>query len=260
MSKDLFVPRTVLLLACLAIILPQAAIAEAPAAPWQAHKTMDVVLFHGGLLFGQVLNPQGQPKAGAVVLIRQRHRDVTQVRTDDQGRFAVRGLSGGVYELVTADTSRQIRAWSKTTSPPAASQVALLIVTGTTVRGQIDTLSDTYPAESIDGTYTNDAGGETIFGDTDPTTYVGGNEPLYPEMVDAAYAEEAETTDVTDNFNGNVQADNRRGFTRVAPRNSGPRFLGVRPWVWGGIAAGIVIPVVLNDSSYNGVPDVPPAS
>ena len=256
MSKDLFVPRTVLLLGCLGMILPQVVLAEAPAAHWQAHKTMDIVLFHGGLLLGQVVNPQGHPKADAVVFIRQRDREVTQVRTDDQGRFAVRGLSGGAYELVTADTSRQIRAWSKITPPPAASQVALLIVAGTTVRGQIDALSDTYPAGPIDGTYpdvgaTDYADDEVIFGDTHPTTYVGGDEPLYPETDESAYVRGAETTDAATNYYGNEHGHHHHRHTRGAGHNGGLRILGVRPLVWGSIAAVIAIPLALdgNDAS-----------
>ena len=243
MSKDLFVPRTALLLACLGMVFPQVAIAGAPGAPWQAHKTIDVILFQGGQLWGQVVNPQGHPKAGAMVFIRQHDRDVTQVRTDDLGRFSVKGLSGGAYELVTADTSRQIRAWTQAASPPAAAQVALLIVAGTTVRGQIDALPDTYPSETINGTYTNYAGDEAIYGDAIPSTY----EPLYPELDEAAFVE---TKDVTNSSYGNA-GYNQPVRTHVPHRHTGPRFLGVRPWVWGSVAAVIAIPIALdnNDAS-----------
>ena len=133
----------------------------------------------------------------------------------------------------------------------------MLIVAGTTVRGQIDAVSDPYPAptESIDA-YTNYAGGESVFDGMVPTNYVGGNEPRNPQMVEAAYQEGAETTDVTDNFLG---GGNQRGFTPVSRRSSGPRFLGVRPAGWLFVAAGIGLPAALsNNDDYHY--DLPPAS
>lgn len=173
MSKDLFVPRSMLLLACFGMILPQTVLADAPIATLRREETtMDVALLKDGVLLGQVMNRQGQPREGSVVSIRQHGRQLIRIRTDDLGRFAVKGLRGGTYELLTAGTSRQIRAWSKDAAPPAASQIALL-VDGVIVRGQNAMLS--------------------------------------------------------------------------SGRNGGLGILGVRPWVWAGIAAVFAIPLALDD-------------
>ncbi len=133
MTKNLIVPRSLMLVAVLGMVMPRATLAEAPAT--QPTKTMDVALQNGGLLLGQLVNRQGQPKAGVVVSLRQKGTELARMQTDDLGRFAAKGLRGGAYQLVTADGVRQVRVWSQATAPPTAVRGALL-VEGKTVRGQ----------------------------------------------------------------------------------------------------------------------------
>jgi len=88
----------------------------------------DVVLFPGGTLLGRVeritarrILPDCAPVSIAV------YRAGTLVATatvDSQGRFLLRGLSGGFYQLVAQAgrtcTRRLVRAWTAEAAPPVA--------------------------------------------------------------------------------------------------------------------------------------------
>jgi hypothetical protein len=108
----------------------------APAAPTAA-PVADVALADGGVLRGQVVDPQGAPLPYQTVAVRQQQRVIASTRTDQDGRFSISGLPGGVYQIASAEGAGVYRLWAPLTAPPAA-QPAALIVSGQQVfRGQL---------------------------------------------------------------------------------------------------------------------------
>ena len=118
-------------IAGLGILLPPSAFATSPIAP-----TSDVALRSGGLLVGQVVDPQGLAKAGTVVSIRQGEHEVVRTKTDENGVFVAQGLRGGNYQLVAKNSSCSCRLWAADTAPPAARPAALVVCGNEVVRGQ----------------------------------------------------------------------------------------------------------------------------
>ncbi len=96
----------------------------------------DVALAGGGRLQGLVLDPRRVPQAGVCVVLRRSGRQVGRVVTGSAGEFALTGLRGGLYQLVTPWSSRLVRLWTPGTAPPSARQAAVLVVPHTVVRGQ----------------------------------------------------------------------------------------------------------------------------
>ncbi len=97
----------------------------------------DVALGGGGVLRGQVVDPQGNLLAHCEVLVRQQDRAIAVTRTDADGRFAISGLAGGVYQIAAAESVAVFRFWAPGTAPPAAQAAALIVAgNGGLVRGQ----------------------------------------------------------------------------------------------------------------------------
>jgi len=125
-------------LACLGIVIPQAALAQTielpiPAPPAQM---ADIALAPGGVLNGQVLDRQGIARAGARVILYRTGGEVARTTTDAQGRFAINGLPGGIYRIATPAGSGVFRLWAPGTAPPTAPGAALVIDGGLTQRGE----------------------------------------------------------------------------------------------------------------------------
>jgi hypothetical protein len=98
----------------------------------------DVALYDGGLLVGQIVNAQNAPQGGvAVALQDMQNRQVAAAVTDKGGKFAIRGVPGGVYQLVTPQGRHVYRVWAPRMAPPSAQQGILLVVPDRTVRGQL---------------------------------------------------------------------------------------------------------------------------
>jgi hypothetical protein len=117
--------------ASMGMALPAAGLAAPTAA-----SNHDVALREGGVLVGQVVNPQGVVKANAHVSIRYGNHEVVRTTTDENGVFAAKGLRGGHYEILTDDGIRTCRLWAADTAPPAARPAALLVSGDNVVRGQ----------------------------------------------------------------------------------------------------------------------------
>jgi hypothetical protein len=123
--------------ACWLVAFPQFVCAELGASvePARLSRTFDVELQPGGVLLGQVLNGQGGTQARALVTVRRQGQDLGRLQADAAGRFSVRGMPGGLYELATTGGSSFYRVWTEGTAPPSARQAAILTA-GPIVRGQ----------------------------------------------------------------------------------------------------------------------------
>lgn len=122
------------LVAAIGTCLPPPLLA-APSAPQEA-AISDVALWDGGLLVGQVVDPQGTAKVNVPVAISSGNRRLAVSRTDQNGYFAFGGLRGGAYQLATEEGSGLYRLWAPGTAPPSAQPGALVVAGGNTIRGQ----------------------------------------------------------------------------------------------------------------------------
>ena len=128
--------RVALVMAAVGMLMPNWAWAQAvEGAQQNAQAILDVSLLDGNLV-GQVLDAQGAPIRGEAVSIRKDGQEVAQVKTDDLGRYNVRGLKTGLYQVVTTQGGATYRVWDAQTAPPAAQPGALMII-GQPVRGQL---------------------------------------------------------------------------------------------------------------------------
>lgn len=96
----------------------------------------DIALGHGGTLSGQVVDAQGHALAATAVSIRQNGAELLQTNTDRDGKFAVSGLRGGMYQVVSGEGAGNFRLWVEDTAPPAAQPSALIVAQQDLVRGQ----------------------------------------------------------------------------------------------------------------------------
>ncbi len=123
----------VMCLAALGVCLSGAAFAAPPAAKPVVH---DVALMSGGSLEGQLVDAQNVPKAGVDVQLLLEQRPVGATQTNAQGRFAFRGVRGGVYQLTAASETDSYRLWAPGTAPKGTPSRALVTTGDTVVRGQ----------------------------------------------------------------------------------------------------------------------------
>lgn len=101
-----------------------------------AGEIRDVEISREGVLFGCVVQNDGNPIAGANVSLLYDRKPVAVVQTDGNGRFNVSGIRGGVHEIVVGRSRMPVRVWAHGTAPGSAVQVALLSIQTTVVRGQ----------------------------------------------------------------------------------------------------------------------------
>ena len=120
-------------LATLGFCLPEPLLA---AAELRGPVATDVALREGSVLVGQVVGAQGQGMAGIPVSLRHEGKNLRTTKTGKEGYFAVKGLRGGVYQLVADDGHGVYRLWTPGTAPPAAREGAVLVVGNDVLRGQ----------------------------------------------------------------------------------------------------------------------------
>jgi hypothetical protein len=103
----------------------------------EAASVHDLVLGTDGMLVGQVVTPEGQPiDAAMVYLLDATGHPLATVMGDAQGRFAVRGVPTGVYQLAAGDRLSIYRCWTGGAAPPVAQTGALLTTSSDAVRAQ----------------------------------------------------------------------------------------------------------------------------
>lgn len=123
----------VLCLAALGVCLSGAVFAAPPATKPVVH---DVALMSGDSLVGQLVDAQGVPKAGVDVKLLLEQRPLSVTQTDAQGKFAFRGVRGGIYQLTAANGTESYRLWAPGTAPKGTPPTALMTAGDTVVRGQ----------------------------------------------------------------------------------------------------------------------------
>ncbi|NQT13549.1 MAG: carboxypeptidase regulatory-like domain-containing protein [Planctomycetes bacterium] len=132
-------------LACVGMLLPSPVVQAATAAGQtdsrgQAERALpeivDVALYDGGTLRGQVVDVQGQPLPRTAVSIRQSDRDIATAVSNEVGYFRLTGLRGGMYAVVAGEAVGTCRLWAPNTAPPSAQPGALVVVGDEQVLGQ----------------------------------------------------------------------------------------------------------------------------
>jgi hypothetical protein len=119
--------RTLVTGLCCTVLLSGQLVQAAGPSLLPTARVADVALTSAGELRGQVLNAEGLPQSQIKVLIGRSNQQATFVSTDDDGRFTVRGLSAGVYQVQTSHGSGIYRVWAPRTAPPSA-QLGVLVV------------------------------------------------------------------------------------------------------------------------------------
>jgi hypothetical protein len=95
----------------------------------------DVALNSEGILYGSISGKSGNAAAGVPIEIRQGKVVLASTRTDNEGRFAVGALRGGVYQMQIAEHQVPVRIWTDGTAPPTATD-GISLNTGLIARGQ----------------------------------------------------------------------------------------------------------------------------
>ena len=141
--------HAIVALSAIGLLIPRAAIAApqpsaAPrtsalpvVAPPQSSSVLDVALDNGGILHGQVVDPQGKPLAGVGVQLWRQQRSAGTATTNAGGYFELAGLQGGIYQVDAAQSHDTWRLWAPRTAPPAAQPAAMVVAGGNTARGQM---------------------------------------------------------------------------------------------------------------------------
>jgi hypothetical protein len=93
----------------------------------RAPAVVDVALYDGGTLQGQVVDAQGKALAEVTVSIQQGDREIRRTVTDRSGRFRVAKLRGGTYRIVADEAVGVYRLWAPSTAPPSARPSALIV-------------------------------------------------------------------------------------------------------------------------------------
>jgi len=101
-----------------------------------ATRVQDVELSTGGSLLGVAINHQGLASHGLNVQVRQNGQVIGTAVSDPDGAFAISGLRGGIYEVVSGQSLRYCRVWVPGTAPPSARPSLLVVDPQQTVRGQ----------------------------------------------------------------------------------------------------------------------------
>ncbi len=100
-------------------------------------RSSDVVLHNGGVLQGTVMNTEGQPVAGAKVNVLHKEASVASTVSNEEGKFAVKGLRNGAHIIEVGKKLQPVRLWGTNTAPPAAIENVAIVVDEEAVRGQM---------------------------------------------------------------------------------------------------------------------------
>ena len=107
----------------------------------KAPMVSDVALDQQGTLIGRLVDKQGRGVEGAVVSVKYGTREIARTVTNSRGLYRVRGLRGGVHQVVAGRQNSPFRFWNFKTAPPTAKNSALTVLgQQSVVRGQFGAL------------------------------------------------------------------------------------------------------------------------
>jgi hypothetical protein len=128
MKYGRLVRGTGIFLAMLGMCVPEMGIAAAPAA---TPAVADVALADGGVLHGQLVDLRGGNSVGVPVSVKaQNSKEIVRTTTAKDGRFAVKGLKGGVYQVAAGQGQGVYRLWTAKAAPPSAGKNAIVFTQG----------------------------------------------------------------------------------------------------------------------------------
>ena len=128
--KAMNLKMTAAVLSCVGMLVSPVAAAAPVAAP------RDVALHQGGVLLGQIVDAKGVSVAKTQVSLFSEGKEVARTQSDSTGKFAVKGLKGGVYQVASANNRGVYRLWSAQTAPPSAQRGMMLVSDADLALGQ----------------------------------------------------------------------------------------------------------------------------
>ncbi len=111
------------------VVLPAAQMASSP-------RVIDVSLTDSGSLSGTVIDSKGQVRARTLVEVRRGRIMLARTLTDQAGRYSIKNLPGGLYQVRVDGTETLIRAWAVGTAPPSVAGQLQVVADSPIVRGQ----------------------------------------------------------------------------------------------------------------------------
>ena len=127
-------------LATIGLVVGPAVAVEPPTnsalTPLTSESLLDVVLDSSGNLRARLLDTTSQPISGRRVEVVKNGLPIAHAETDALGRLIVPGLTGGVYQLRTAQSTCVFRVWTQEAAPPSAVTDVAMTEVGMVVRGQ----------------------------------------------------------------------------------------------------------------------------
>ncbi len=112
--------HAVVALACIGMVIPQAAFAAPKAATVPVVKARDVALNTTGDLTGAVLNATAKPVDGAKVVLTQNGKAVAQTISKKDGTFTLPQVKSGSYDIAVGEAKAPIRVWKSEAAPANA--------------------------------------------------------------------------------------------------------------------------------------------
>jgi len=95
----------------------------------------DVAMADGGILHGQVVDLQGSGAAGVPVGVKTQNKPLVRTVSGPEGRFEVKDLRGGVYQVAAGDGQGVYRLWAAKAAPPSAQKNAIVYTQNAAPRG-----------------------------------------------------------------------------------------------------------------------------
>lgn len=164
------------LFACLSLVFSPVVqtVAQAQNAAKQVNQINDIALGSAGTLKGRAVDGQGTPLNAAKVTVSRNSQVVATAVTEEDGSFAVTGLTTGVYDLQAGQGRGTLRAWDANAAPPSAKK-DVLIVSGATSRAQSGLFVDPTQTITLGLAITGTVLGAVALSESGDIIFVSGN-------------------------------------------------------------------------------------